>query len=127
MAVEGRAILPRIQFPMPILHRSAKRLLGAVSALNTAALRNPREKMLKARTLAPDEPEELCCTERVHVSAEKCFKSPSNIRAGPRTQSVAFRGIPVVAQSSEQQAGYFQPSRARSEVICATWWRPCQA
>jgi len=76
--------------------------------------------MLETRTLAPEQPKEFRRAKRVHVSTEKCLQPPANVRAGPRTQPVALGSRPVVTQSREHQRGYFQPSRARSAVMCAT-------
>src|SRR5580693_7930541 len=75
------------------------------SFLSAPPLGCPRKKSCELLPLAPNEPEEFRGSERVHVSTEKSFESPANIRAGPRTQAVSFCGDPVIAQRSEHHSG----------------------
>ena len=90
-----------MRFPFGIVHPSAQTSSVAVFSLNTMAFRNPREEMLQSRALAPKKAEELGCVEGVHVSAQKSFQPPANIRTGPGTQPVAFGGRPIVAKRGE--------------------------
>src|ERR1700687_1607971 len=110
-----------------IIPPSVRRPSIDVFGLGTMAFRHPDEEILESRTLSPQKTEELRCAQCVHVSAKECFEAPAKIWAGPRAQSVTLGGRPVVAESGEHQSGYFQPWRSRSEVMCATWWRLCQA
>jgi hypothetical protein len=100
---------------------------GTVAALDTPALGGPCKEAPKSRAFAPHQAEEFAGPERVLVPARKCFQAPAKVRTRPRSQPVALGRDPVVAQSRENQDGYFQPSRSRRHVMCATWWRPCQA
>src|SRR5271169_5421945 len=102
-------------------------LMGRATPLHAPALGSPRQESRKLFSLAPNEAEKLCWTEGMHITAEKSFEAPANVRTGPGTQPVTLRRDPVVAKRREHHAGQFQPSRWRSEVMWATWWRPCQA
>src|ERR1700675_1214697 len=120
MAIRGGETSIKIRYPLTIIHPSGRRPSIAVFALGTTALRHPSEEMLETRTLAPEKAKELRSAERLHVSAKKSFEAPANIWAAPRTQPVTLGSRPVVAESGEHRSTYFQPSRARSEVMCAT-------
>ena len=63
----------------------------------------------------------------MHIATEKCFEAPAKVGTRPGAQAVALGRNPVIVQRGKEQGGYFQPSRSRSEVICATWCRPCHA
>ena len=98
------------------------------SPLHAPALREPREELPRiARVRATSDAKNCPGPQRMHIPAKKCFQAPANVRTRPRAQAIALGRDPVVAQRGEDQCGYFQPSRSRSAVMCATWWRPCQA
>jgi hypothetical protein len=80
-------------------------LPNLASSLHTPALGRPCEESRELLALAPNEPEEFRGAQRVHVTAEKSFEAPANVRTGPRTQPVTFRRDPVVAERSEHHAG----------------------
>jgi hypothetical protein len=72
--------------------------------LSTTTFLRPREKMLESPALTPEKAEETGWPEGVHISAKKSFQPPANVRAGPRTQPVAFGGSPVVAKCGEEHS-----------------------
>ena len=96
--------------------REINPLPNAVSSLHAPALGSPCEESRELFALAPNEPEKLHGPQLVHVTAEKRFEAPANVRAGPRTQAVILRRDPVVAERSEHQCDEFiafRPTRRR--------------
>jgi len=85
-------------------------------SLHTPALGGPGKESRELFALAPNEPEELCGPQGVHVPAKKGFEAPTNVGAGPRTQPVPFRRDPVVAERSQHQCGEFIAFRATRRV-----------
>ena len=68
------------------------------------ALGGPCEEPSQSIALAPNEPEEFRGPQRVHVTSEKSFEAPANVRASPRAKPVALCSDPVVAERSDHNA-----------------------
>src|SRR5712692_6686659 len=99
----------------------------AAGSLCLAAFGRPLKEVLEPRALPPQQRKKFARAQGVHVSAEEGFQAPPEIGARPRTQPVTLGADPVVAETVPHPRAYFHPSRRRSDVMCATWWRLCQA
>ncbi len=72
--------------------------------LRAAALAYPGDESAHSLAVAPKDFEEFRGVEAGGFGAVKCFHAPTKIRAGPRPQTIAFRGDPVVANRGEEAA-----------------------
>src|SRR5271167_4553486 len=66
--------------------------VGAICVLHPPALIHPGHESRKLLALAPNQTEKFRGAKRVHVSAEKRFQPPADVRAGPGAQAISLRG-----------------------------------